>query len=186
MSLRGAVVATVAVTLAATACGGTGSMEMPGPEACVPSSATLAAGASMNGMGGDYTVHLLGEDGRMTTASLTLTSQPTGMRQMEDAMTPLGGTIDVDLEAIGAQPVGALDSADPEAPGVLVLESDGSEGRTILLRLGSEANQRGRMSFDGAFTVLSVQRMSDNGFSGAWWSGVREMRTEGHFCAYAS
>lgn len=139
----------------------------------------------MAGMEGEYTVHLLAEDGRTATAALSLTPQPAGMRELQDAMTPLGGTIEVDLDAIGAQPVGALDATDPEAPGVLVLESDGSEGRTILLRLGSEANQRGRMSFDGAFTVLSVLTMSDGGFSGAWWSGVREARTEGHFCAYA-
>lgn len=174
--------------LVAGACGGSGeeALEVPSPAACQPTEDVLAPAASMTGMEGTYTVHLVGDDGRAGTAALALTPQPAGMRTLEDANTPLGGTIDVDLEAIGAQPVGALDATDPEAPGVLVLESDGSEGRTILIRLGSEANQRGRMSFDGAFTVLYVQRMSADGFSGTWWSGVRDTRTEGHFCAWAS
>lgn len=183
MRMRNAAVL-VGTAAALSACGGSGSVEMPGPAACAPTNGGLASGATMASMDGSYTVHLVGDDGRVTTAALSLTPQPADMRRLQDAMTPLGGTIDVDLAAIGAEQVGALDSTDPEAPGVLVLESDGSEGRTILLRLGSEANERGRMSFDGAFAVLSVQRMADGGFSGRWWSGVREARTEGHFCAY--
>lgn len=169
-----------------TGCGGAGeaTVDTPSPAACQPTDATLPPGASMAGMDGRYAVRLVSEDGRTASADLSLVDQPDGMRRLEDASTPLGGTIEIDLESIGAQPVGDLDSTDPEAPGVLVLESDGAEGRTILLRLGSEANQRGRMSFDGAFTVLYVQRMDGEGFSGAWWSGVRATRTEGHFCAY--
>ena len=41
-----------------------------------------------------------------------------------------------------------------------------------MLRVGSEANRRGVRRFDGAFTVLRVQQVTDEGFAGTWESGV--------------
>jgi hypothetical protein len=68
---------------------------------------------------------------------------------------------------------------DPESPGVLVIERPGQ----VLLRVGSEANRRGVRRFDGAFTVLRVLQVTDQGFAGAWESGVGLDRSGGHFCA---
>ena len=63
------------------------------------------------------------------------------------------------------------------------MEMDRDEGRTILLRLGSEANRTDRQAFDAAFTVLEARVVSDDGFFGAWRSGVGTERSDGYFCA---
>jgi hypothetical protein len=151
--------------------------------ACSASTSTLSSGASMASMAGSYRVVLIGADQQSVQGDMTLSEQPADLRELQDAMTPLGGWIDLDLTAVGAQPVQDLGSTDPAEPGVLVIESDGADGREILLRLGSENNRRDMSQFDGAHTVLSVQNIAGGAFAGRWWSGVRSVRTEGHFCA---
>lgn len=167
------------------ACGGSAPAAHLAPAACAPTSATLDADATLGAMSGSYTLTMVGASTR-ATGSLTLSEQPADMRRMQDATTPLGGTVEIDLASVGAQSVRMLDSVDPAAPGALVLESDGSEGRTILVRFGSEANRRDVRAFDGAYAVLSVQAIEEGGFAGSWWSGVRDARSEGYFCAMRS
>lgn len=172
----------VGLGLVLSACGGASSAEHLAPASCAPTGGVLASDASMAPMSGSYTLTMVAGDSR-ATGSLTLSEQPDDMRRMQDAVTPLGGPVDIDLVSVGAQDMRMLDSTDPAAPGALVLESDGSEGRTVLVRLGGEANRRDVRSFDGAYAVLSVQAIVDGGFSGSWWSGVRDARSEGYFCA---
>jgi hypothetical protein len=91
---------------------------------------------------------------------------------------------DVGFDAVGAQQMKGLDSPDPEGPGVLVLESEGSSGQSILLRFGSEPNRwAGETVFDAAFTVLDVGLIEGDRFSGSWRSGVHAEWVEGYFCA---
>jgi len=40
----------------------------------------------------------------------------------------------------------------------------------IMLRLGSEANQRERQRVDGGYTALRVRHLAPTGFSGTWGS----------------
>ena len=100
---------------------------------------------------------------------------------------PLYGTTDIDLSGILAVEVGALDSDDPVAPGVLVLgrpvERDGGTSTEITIRLGSDANRRGLTRFDGGYTALFVRQASIGGFAGNWASGVTGQLSSGHFCA---
>lgn len=179
--IAGAVVAAT-VLVASAACGGAAPAAHLAPATCGPTMDVLGPGATLQEMSGSYTLTMVGADGR-TSGSLMLREQPAELRTMMDADTPLGGSVEIDLAAVDAQTVRMLDSTDPAAPGALVLESDGSEGRTILVRLGSEANRRDVQAFDGAYAVLSVRAIEEGGFSGAWWSGVRDVRTEGYFCA---
>lgn len=99
----------------------------------------------------------------------------------------LYGSTDIDLRAILAVEVGALDSDDPLAPGVLVIERpverDGGTSMEITVRLGSEANRRGMTRFDGGYTALFVRQASTGGFAGNWASGVTGQLSSGHFCA---
>ena len=85
----------------------------------------------------------------------------------------------MDVEPVGALRPGDLSSRDPEAPGVLVLQEDGR----LLLRLGSEANRRGVLRFDGGYTVLRVARATAAGFAGTWSSGLLDVQAAGEFCA---
>jgi hypothetical protein len=105
---------------------------------------------------------------------------------MDGAVTPLGGTLEIDLAAVGAQAVVGLDSTDPAAPGVLVLERASATGPAITLRLGSVANRVDERAIDAAFTVLDVRAMGPGGLFGTWRSGVRLERSSGYFCAWAA
>ncbi|MYA32642.1 MAG: hypothetical protein F4164_11830 [Gemmatimonadales bacterium] len=124
-------------------------------------------------------------------ANLVLHEQPASLRYFRGSggdpipgtVLPLFGTADIDVEAVGAVRVGDLSSADPAAPGVLVIEGGGGRQPSILLRFGSDANRRDRVRFDGSFLVLEVRELGHNGFSGIWTSGVPGMETRGHFCA---
>ena len=62
---------------------------------------------------------------------------------------------------------------------MLVIERPGQ----LMLRVGSEANRTGVRRFDGAYTVLRVQQVTDKGFAGTWESGVDMDESGGHFCA---
>ena len=92
---------------------------------------------------------------------------------------PLYGTSDVDFASVGAVTPGDASSSDPSRPGVLVLQGPGR----VMLRVGSEANRRDVRRFDGAYTVLQVQQVSEKGFAGTWRSGVGTEESGGHFCA---
>ena len=124
-----------------------------------------------------------GADGRSAQGTLTLLDAPKGLDSLGSASTPLYGFTDVDIKAVGAHRVGSLLSDDPQAPGVLVLEGNYTGERSILLRLGSTANQRDLIRYDGAYTVLEVHEISAAGFAGSWRSATFKSGTKGYFCA---
>ena len=89
----------------------------------------------------------------------------------------------MNVEAVGAVRVGSLSSQDPASPGVLVIESETGTSPSILLRLGSDANRRDIVRFDGGYAVLTVVEITAESFSGTWSSGARGPGSEGFFCA---
>ena len=100
--------------------------------------------------------------------------------------SPLFGTTDINVEAVGAVRVGDLSSRNPASPGVLVIESETGTSPSILLRLGSDANRRDLVRFDGGYAVLRVVEITAESFSGTWSSGARGPDSEGFFCATQS
>ena len=150
-------------------------------------SGRLSADETLAGRSGNYQLTLVevvnGNDSRSVRGKLTLRKQPQGLESPGSASTPLYGFTDVDIKAVGAYRVGSLASQDPQAPGVLVLEGNYTGERSILLRLGSTANQRDLIRYDGAYTVLEVHEISAEGFAGSWRSATFKSGTKGYFCA---
>ena len=158
-----------------------------GKDSCMATSGRLSADETLAGRSGDYQLTLVelvnGNDSRSVRGTLTLRKQPQGLESLGSASTPLYGFTDVDIKAVGAYRVGSLVSKDPQAPGVLVLEGNYAGEKSILLRLGSIANQRDLRRYDGAYAVLEVGEITTNGFAGNWRSGISGSRIEGYFCA---
>ena len=157
------------------------------PVTCMPTSGHLYPNVTLSDRAGQYRLTLVevvnGTEARSAQGTLTLRGQPSGLDSLGNSATPLYGFTDVNLRAVGAYRVGDPASEDPQAPGVLVLESDRAGTRRILLRLGADANRRDDMLFDGAYTVLDVQEIAADGFAGTWRSGLRLSLIEGYFCA---
>lgn len=164
---------------------GGGSAALGEPASCVEVEPALTTAATMEGMAGRYdlVLVLLGNRPRAARGLLTLRDQPRMARDLAGSTTPLFGFTDVAVEEVSAYRVGDPSSEDATAPGVLVIEGDNSEGRSIILRLGSQANRRDRVAFDGAYTVLRVHRLGGDRFFGSWESGTSDTRVLGHFCA---
>lgn len=166
----------------------------PAP-ACVRPEGELAADASLEGRAGNYRLTMVEEvDGiprRAVEGSLILLTQVSSFRQFQGSTggsipgvtSPLFGSTDVDVEAVGAVRVGNLSSQEPASPGVLVIESETGASPSILLRLGSDANRRDLVRFDGGYAVLTVVEVTAESFSGTWSSGARGPDSEGFFCA---
>ena len=157
---------------------------------CVAPSGLLAPGATLAADAGRYQLTLVRRvdavDIGSARGTLTLYRQAPGLDVLGNASTPLYGTANVNLKAVGAHGVGDAGSDAPDAPGVLVLEFDRDGARNILLRFGSAANRRDTMLYDGAYTVLDVHEIVADGFSGSWRSGARSSRAGGYFCASKS
>ena len=167
-------------------------METPRPSAapsCEPAEGVLTASDALPSGASEYRLVLVrgDADGRPAWASGRLSLEPRApeYRQVRDWTAPLQGTTDVDVARVGAHDTGALDSEDPQAPGVLVLQSAGTDPM-ILLRLGASANRTDQTAFDGAFTVLTVRMVDDDGFAGSWRSGSFGNEVQGYFCASAA
>jgi hypothetical protein len=163
--------------------------------ACVPPAGPVANDASLEGRAGEYRLTMVeqvdGSPARTTSGSLTLLAQVESLRQfaggaggsIPGVTSPLFGSTDVNVEGVGAVRVGSLSSEDLESPGVLVIESETGAGPSILLRLGSDANRRDLVRFDGGYAVLTVVEITEESFSGTWLSGARGPDSEGFFCA---
>lgn len=185
---RGPVV--VAILGCCAACAGSsgaleGGSRQPAAPACTPVEGELAPGATLAGMAGRYLLTLVRVDDTTAEVDGTLVLAPRSPdgTSLDGYATPLQGTVDIDLEAVGAHTAGSLDSTDPDAPSVLVLEADGSEPE-ILLRLGSSVNRIQPVAFDEAFTILRVRSVGEGGgFAGSWRSGMRATVAGGYFCA---
>ena len=163
--------------------------------ACIPPAGPAASDASLEGRAGEYHLTMVeqvdGSPSRTTEGSLTLLAQVESLRQFTGSAggsiprvtSPLFGSTDMNVEDVGAVRVGNLSSEDPESPGVLVIESETGAGPSILLRLGSDANGRNLVRFDGGYTVLNVVEITAESFSGTWSSGTQGPDSEGFFCA---
>ena len=177
----------VAVGLVLTGCSGGGSRaaDLPVPGMCAPVEGALGPDASLASHEGTYAPTLVSADGRRRSeGTLALRTRAAARCSRGSTATPLDGTADIDLGAVGAQAVTGLTSRDPSAPGVLVLEADVEAGRTVTVRFGSVSNRDGDSAIDAAFAVLDVTRIGDGGFFGGWRSGVRTERSAGYFCAW--
>lgn len=186
--------AAIGLAFAWAACGGrTPPPERAEPARCRPAVETELEGYDAEDLAGEYVLTLVATGGAAaggsTTGRLWLYPNDPDMRSLPapaggvrpDATAPLYGAADVDVEPVGAVRLGELMSRDPEMPGVLVVEQDDG----IVLRLGSEANRRGLIRFDGGYFALRVRRMTDTDFAGSWASGVTGPEARGHFCARA-
>ncbi len=170
-------------------CGGANAGQSD-PQACAPV-ATEAPSMDTSRLAGEFVVRLVAgsgaKRGATTEGRLQLTPRDSAYRRLElpdgsrssTYTLPLAGTASVDFAAVGAVAPGDPASTDPESPGVLVIERPGQ----VMLRVGSEANRRGVRRFDGAYTVLRVQQITEEGFAGTWQSGVGMDQSGGHFCA---
>jgi hypothetical protein len=176
-------------TAVLVACGGANARQAD-PQACAPVESPDSV-LTATQLAGEYTLRLIATSGEKSGAAvdgrLELMAQDSAYRTMERAdgsvdttfSFPLFGTAEVDFAAVGATAPGDPGSSDPLSPGVLVIERPGG----VMLRLGSEANRRGVRRFDGGYTVLQVQQVTDQGFAGTWRSAVGLEQSSGHFCA---
>ena len=170
----------------------------PRADGCGAPSGQLSAQASAEGLAGEYRVHLVAtggpRSGATTNGSVQLRPTEDSLRRpaptlgIRDSLTrlPLRGAAELDAAAIGATVPGSPGADDPAAPGVLVLERPSTragEPASIILRLGSDANRRDAVRFDGGFLALTVRRIDTTGFAGTWTSGGGGRDAEGYFCA---
>lgn len=163
--------------------------------ACEPRPGTLAAGTLASGLAGEYALTLVAvrgdSAGQATTAILRLFASDSARMAVigpdgaahPGFTSPLFGATAVDVAAVGGVPAGIVNTDDPDAPGVLVLER--TDAADIMLRLGQAANRRGgAVAFDGPHAVLRVSWIDTGGFGGSWESGAMGSATAaGHFCA---
>ena len=165
---------------------------------CAPAPGPLAEDARAEDLRGSYRLLLVASHGARagdsTTADLELAPPddslktrpgPLGLRDTT-TLYPLVGWTTADPAAVGAVDTGALDARDPAAPGVLVIERTRASQptRSILLRLGAEANRRDdRLRFDGGYFTLTVLQIDEQGFAGSWASAAGLPAAGGHFCA---
>ncbi len=129
--------------------------------ACEAAEGNLPMDATAQAWAGQYRLVMVATAGDSAGRSVTGGMQL--MVQSEELQIPpmgsaddgtrmlLYGSTNIDLPGILAVEVGALDSDDPLAPGVLVIERpvelDGGSSMEITIRLGSEANRRGVTRF---------------------------------------
>lgn len=178
------------------ACGGGGDEEVgQALPACEAAEGILPHAFDVAGMAGDYTLRLYATHGdsagRDVAGTLHLVLQADSLREYEmisgpvstTMVTPLYGSADVKLSAVGAVTEGGLASTDPVKPGVAVIERHVDLGVELTLRFGSLSNMRGRTVFDGAYMALSAKWGGSDRFGGSWGSGVMASSTQGYFCA---
>ena len=180
-------VAPLGTLLAALACHSARPAAEPAADACSAPAGELARAASAAGLAGEYQVRLTATHGPRSGAvargrlllqprqdSLQLAEPLPGVRDTTTRY-PLAGSLDIDPAALGAAATGDLGSADALAPGVLVIERHplaADRPASIMLRLGAEANRRGRARFDGGYFALTVRRLDPDRFAGSWSSGT--------------
>ena len=188
------------VLMALTGCGPRqpepGSATAPVP--CTAPSGVLPADASATGLAGTYRLQLVASrgarSGDSTSAELELVPVDDSLQTRPNTLGvpdttvryPLLGWTTIDPAAVGAIDTGQLESRDPAAPGVLVIERQTQRTeapREILLRLGAAANRGGRVRFDGGYFVLTVLRLEGGRFDGTWASAGGRQGAGGHFCA---
>jgi len=182
-----------------SACAGQRQDDALGAAACESRPGSLPFDAATDALAGAFRLVLVASagdsagravEGRLELQpndSSLLAFEVPGMGAYPDVSTPLFGTTDVALARVDAYPAGALDSADPLSPGVLVLARRSADAAPqITIRLGSLANRRNAEPlFDGGYAALRVTWVGDGAFGGGWESAVpNRSHSAGHFCAY--
>lgn len=185
--------------LAGIACHSSRPQAQPTADPCSPPTGRLPPTATASGLAGEYRLHITATSGpspgkwidgklrlRLVVNSRGREVVVLGVRDTTSSH-PLAGSADLDAAALGAVQPGNLAAEDEEAPGVLVIERHpvGGSGAEIILRLGSEANRRGVVRYDGGYFALTVRGIGPKGFTGTWSSGGARgpSGAEGYFCA---
>lgn len=165
-----------------------------------PDTGALAAGVPAGSLAGSYRIVLVATSAdyadRRVEGSLELHPQDSVLQSVAlpggvpiaGARMPLYGALDAEIEHVGGMRLGDATVLDPAQPGVAVLEqvaqSETGSVTSITMRVGSDANNRDMVRFDGGFMALYVREITPEGFRGAWASGVRGPEYEGYFCAF--
>lgn len=177
------------VLFAVSCSGGTAGEAEPKP--CAPIEADLPGDAGPDQLEGEFRIRFVAPsangDERAAAGTLKLFPNEASPRAGDTTYAyPLFGTLDADLAAVGATAPGDIGSLDPMQPGVLVIQrltdTPPKPGR-LLLRLGSLANRRDVVRFDGGYTALRVRELTADGFAGNWESGSPMPTARGYFCA---
>jgi hypothetical protein len=169
----------------------------PATDTCAAPTGELPPSATGSRLAGEYRLHLVPTAGphsggavnaRLRLAPLADSLQaPPPMLGVVDTTThyPLAGSTDLDPALVGGVGTGDNTSADPTAPGVLVIERHPAAGApaSLMLRFGALANRRGPARFDGGYFALTVRRVDPDGFAGTWSSGTVRPTAAGYFCA---
>lgn len=165
---------------------------------CEPPRGSLPSEATAAGLAGEYRLHMTATEGpstgRWVEGTLRLAAVADAAARAVVVMGvrdptsqyALIGTSDLDPASLGAASTGALSATEPDAPGVLVMErhpGDPGAAAEIILRLGSEANRRERVRYDGGYFALMVRGIGPRGFTGTWSSGGGTSSASGYFCA---
>lgn len=154
-------------------------------DSCVEGGPPLTPGSAARALAGSHRLSLTAEsgpragtsvEGPLVLRTLPDSAAPVAVLGIPDSSVthPLAGTLELDPHELGAAATGDLRSADPAAPGVLVIERRPKRPDAaveITLRLGADANREGEVRFDGGYFALTVRRLSPKGFAGTWASG---------------
>ena len=166
----------------------------------LPDEAELATGVRGGSLAGSYRVVVVGTSAdysdRQIEGRLELHPQDSALQSLAlpggvpvtGARMPLYGALDAAIEQVGGMRLGNATLLDPAQPGVAVLEqvtrNETGSVTSITMRVGSDANNRELIRFDGGFMALYVEEVTPEGFRGTWASGVRGPEHEGYFCAF--
>jgi hypothetical protein len=162
----------------------------PDPMSCAASGDSTTPHLKAEQLAGVYRLKLVATQGskvgHSTEGTLQLRPYDSSLRSVTiggirdtAASYVLYGSAGLDLDAVDAVRPGDLESTDPQQPGALVIERKGG----ITIRLGSEANRRGVVRYDGGYTALRVAEVGPDRFDGTWLSGLGSRRSSGYFCA---
>jgi hypothetical protein len=165
---------------------------------CVPPTGTLPPSATAAGLAGEYQLHITAtagpHPGEWLRGGLRLIAiEDPAAREIvvlgvrdSTSQNVLTGSTDLDPTRLGAVSTGELGSTAADAPGVLVIErhpTGPGAAADIMLRLGADANRRGRVRYDGGYFALTVRGIGPRGFTGTWASGTSGPSAAGYFCA---
>jgi hypothetical protein len=152
-------------------------------------------------LAGSYAVEFVGVagsgKGRRTEGHLILKPRPDSLvevRGLDGTLLswirdPLYGSLDADLEDVGAYVQGNVHSMDVATPGVVIREYDYAREeppkRVVAILFGSLQNQSDIAFLDGPFVESEVTSIGSMGFA-AWWEasiGPLTYRSAGYLCA---
>jgi hypothetical protein len=163
------------------------------PSRCDPSVVPLPPPIVLSGLPGRYAVRFVVTGGiragDSALATLELRPQQVALSLLADGtMQPAVGRIDVDASRIGAADTGDPMATSDSAPGVGIYISPQSGTPQVWARIGSSANARSPLQFDGAWFTWFIERADAQALAGSWRSGTSNTwppvpEARGRFCA---